>query len=157
MARAPKGKKARKSAPVKARVKKKRRIARAPGHCPRYWTCHPRRSQGIGAGNAADAGVPRRWQNSGAAGVACVRRRRAPKAEKGTARRARAPHSRVQGHDGDYEEARRPTAAAERPQGRGRRTNGGRRGIVRPAADLRRGGFLVRISSPVFRRQYHPV
>src|SRR5258706_5838924 len=39
------------------------------GHCPRYRTRHPRRSQVIGAGKTADAGVPRRWQRPSAAGV----------------------------------------------------------------------------------------
>ena len=58
-------------------------------------------------------------------------------------------------HDGNHETARRPAATADRPQGSRRRAHGRRRRIVRPAADFRRGGFLVRLSRAAFWRRHH--
>src|SRR6476661_5481713 len=115
MAQTPKGKKARKAAPVKARVKK-RSMARLQAIAP-------------------DTG-PVTLEEA----RALARAKRPTLAFQDVGKTAAPPAS----------------PAAERPQGGRRRTNGGRRGIVRPAADLRRGGFLVRLSGPVFRRQYHP-
>ena len=89
MPRTPKGKKARKAAPVKARIKK-RSMARLQAIAPDTGPVTLEEARALAAGKTADAGVPRRWQNRSAASVARGRGRRAPEAEKGTARRARA-------------------------------------------------------------------
>src|SRR6478735_11012895 len=155
MARAPKGKKARKAAPVKARVKK-RSMARLQAIAPDTGPVTLEEARALARAKrptlafqdvGKTAAPPASPAVVGAARQKLKKEQRDERARRIREYKATMEIMKRRG-------ARRP--AAERPQGGRRRTNGGRRGIVRPAADLRRGGFLVRLSGPVFRRQYHP-